>query len=751
MLINMFEGPAGARLGVWFGMLRAQRWSQVLVLLACGCRGAEPPPALDAALWSLAEPHPCPAEVPADDAIFQVLDTLGVAREDFGVPRARFDEQGGRVASDPARRSWFHPAIEDMPQLSCTAGNLARRSDLALDGAWPLTELIADAAGALDLRIQVGGAWPEPPKRDALAQALDALDASYDPAALEDVPEEVAEAAALLLSLVPEAVSLREEGLSELLPGGDREAAFLGLPNLWLPSVDPILEPEDPAYAPLFAPEDAGLGKLAEAAARLASALDAVDWEAVAAADAPFFLRAETRYGLVLLSGGQDDVWDPAADPALAEGVLLLLDTGGDDTSLHGAGATAWAGQPLALHVDLAGDDVYTYAEVPDAGDREGLLPADADGRYTNTDYGPYSLSRTPRQGAGLLGVGMLLDLGGGQDVYRSHRMSQGFGAGGVGVLWDDGGDDSYTLEDGGQGAASGGIGLLVDLEGVEHYRAFRAAQGMGWVAGFGAALDGGGGDLWELVVDEVVLFPSSQVQGEANLSFGQGAGYGLRRDDTGAHLSGGVGLLRDRAGDDRYLASVYAQGAAYWMGLGVAADASGDDQWDGLFYTTGAGVHWAMGVALDAEGDDRWGQSLEAWQSVLGLGHDLGVGLVVDGEGADTWTGPDRSLGAGKCHGLGLMVEWSGDDSYVARRRSQGWATDYDGRVGSCGDTTDVPTYGVFVDLDGVDSYDHAGSDLFGDGAQWVTEDPDDEDALELSGGADVSGGAAFALGYGG
>ena len=56
------------------------------------------------------------------------------------------------------------------------------------------------------------------------------------------------------------------------------------------------------------------------------------------------------------------------------------------------------------------------------------LLPADAEGRYAGDEnYGPFSRSTEPRQGAGVTGYGYLLDLGGGNDTYRTLRRGQGF------------------------------------------------------------------------------------------------------------------------------------------------------------------------------------------------------------------------------------------------------------------------------------------------------------------------------------
>ena len=40
----------------------------------------------------------------------------------------------------------------------------------------------------------------------------------------------------------------------------------------------------------------------------------------------------------------------------------------------------------------------------------------------------------------------------------------------------------------------------------------------------------------------------------------------------------GGVGILCDLKGYDRYIADVYGQGASYWYSTGLLLDAEGDD-----------------------------------------------------------------------------------------------------------------------------------------------------------------------------
>ena len=110
-----------------------------------------------------------------------------------------------------------------------------------------------------------------------------------------------------------------------------------------------------------------------------------------------------TRHGLMIVGGTGDNDYDEEA--------LLIVDLGGDDRYQGGAGASR-EGYPFSMVIDFSGNDVY----------------------MTGEDYA---------QGAGILGGGFLIDLGG-DDQYLSQSFGQGAGVLGVGMLIDIGGDDLY-------------------------------------------------------------------------------------------------------------------------------------------------------------------------------------------------------------------------------------------------------------------------------------------------------------------
>ncbi len=736
----------------------------VLLLAACadepsqGDTGPVPDPWDEPFAWTPADPFDCPAEVPSDDPLTTLLGTLGLALPPH-IDRGVYTSYGGYIEADPARLSAFHDLQDDATRIPCAAGTVAAGLDAALASDHPLASAIAEAAARMDVTLTVGGALPASDPDAPLLAALDLLQggASWDRAAAEatlaEVPAAVQEAAAVLLAVVPEVVAARNAALLAMHPEADPGFLFERLPDTAVVSLESGLDPDQEEDLPFLAPEPGPAAVFYGAGARLAQALDEAPLDAAAGSGWTGTFRAETPLGLVILAGDGADAWDPATDPALDAPILLLLDTGGDDVYRIPAGATTDADAPVALHVDLGGDDTYAYVEDPSPYDAEGLLPSDDDGRYAGgSGYGPFTRSEHPRQGAGIVGYGLLVDRGGGADTYRSLRLSQGYAALGVGVLADDGGDDAYEAEAASQAAAMVGIALLLDGGGHDTYRAFTYSQAHAHMSSFAGLWDRDGNDAYTLVPDTPFVYLWYEGYPH-NISQGQGSAQGWRSDDYRERvaLGGGVAVLCDLAGDDRYTAAVMAQGNGYWFGFGILADAAGNDVYEGYNYIQGATEHFALAAFLEGDGDDVYNPTFVPTHSSVGLGHDFSVTVFVDDAGHDTYHGPDRSLGAGKCHGMGILVDNGGDDAYTADANAAiGWATDYDWALDTCGTSTTLPTYGLFVDADGTDAYAKPDINGYGDGATWIADDPVDDDALELGGGVDSSGPPTALRAYG-
>jgi hypothetical protein len=620
---------------------------------------------------------------------------------------ATLDAFGAFVTRDRFRLPVFDRVHRDW----LAGARWARGLGVGIDGEGStLSGAIRAAAGmrltgdvyALPAPIPAPAASGDAPLVDAVEAWATRGGGAFDRAAAvadaADVPTALQAAVARVLRAALTAADARDRGLSRFPTDDERAHLFRIAPHLVLPTnrADErasFANPEDLAVV---------LGEVtlpAREAADLAATVEAVDWRPFAGAMGASF-RVETPAGQVVIRDGAAHRHGPEL-----RRTLLMLDLGGDDTYTAPVGATLDAAQPVSVAIDLGGDDTYGYVEAPGALDTPETLPSDADGRSRAGGAVAASMSRTGTAGSGRLGVGLLYDLGGGSDRYRALRMSQGFGALGVGGLFDDGGDDTYAIESGGQGAAVVGIGVLVDGAGRDAYSAWAFAQGFGYVQGVGMLHDRAGDDTYLSRVTPVI-HPSPQSP-MSNSSFTQGAGFGRRGDATPdrTNMSGGIGVLRDRGGADRYTAGVFAQGTGYWGGMGLLLDAAGDDRYDARWYVQGAAAHFAFGALVDGGGVDVHNQDSARENMTAGAGHDFSLGILLAlGDGADTYHVPNLALGAGNANGAGLFADEGGDDTYdAAAVLSLGNAaleslTDM-GRLAR-------PTAGIFLDGGGRDAY---------------------------------------------
>jgi hypothetical protein len=407
-------------------------------------------------------------------------------------------------------------------------------------------------------------------------------------------------------------------------------------------------------------------------------------------ADLPW--RAETPMGSVVIAGrGTDHHLRPAP--------FLLLDLGGDDR--YEAAAAGTFDRPVSIAIDLDGDDVYETAD-----------------------------TASPAFGAGLLGVGILIDEAG-DDRYHGAHLALGAGFCGIGLLVDRAGNDRYDALTHAQGAGQFGAGMLVDLRGTDTYHAFQKIQGFGGVRGAGLLLDREGDDRY-VADDTIHRYPSAQ-SSEHNANLAQGFGFGKRADFVDGHsLAGGLGILLDGGGNDAYSCGIFGQGCAYWYGIGLLLDAGGDDAYDGVWYVQGSAAHFAIGALLDDRGDDRYHATMNM---AIGAGHDFSVGVLHDRAGDDLYQAPNLSLGGGNANGIGLFWDQAGDDAYeVEAATTLGRAN-----VASQGSIRDLrETIGLFLDTGGLDRYP-AGKGFAGNGRLWTQTGTDTTRILETERGAGI------------
>ncbi len=655
----------------------------------------------------------CNAPKPqAPDAFDEALKSLGLDRctvmeDPSNMPLSVMNVNDKRQLPD------FKPLLQYPLRLPDYGNETAKWFDDAMSGSTPVASAIAAAS------VRIGRApsqCPDPswfivdgndptPLTTALGNLATAYGADFDAAGTQaqiaSVPMDLQRALAVIVNTMSAAYQTiltaragSQGYLAQFLqaPAWVRGlAAFKwtsGLTNAW-DSID--------------------VGAMAQAALWVAEAVESVQLKRFAGATFDP-VSIQTAIGTIVLHGAGNDDYEPGKG---FDNALLLLDTGGDDTYNVPVAATSNT-QALSIAVDLGGKDSYGYVATPIAQDNVGhRLPSDSAGRL---GYGP-SASRTLREGAALLGVGMMWDYGTDGDKYRSLATSQGAAVFGVGVLYDEAGDDDYAAESLCQGAGAWGIGLLLDGAGNDKYLAYNSAEGFGFTQGMGALVDEAGDDTYytdpgDPAVGGDPLYANAQLPTTGNTSMSQGCGEGHRPDspDPGYQFAGGLGVLRDAHGKDSYVTSVFGQACSFGMGIGMLLEGDGDDTYEGLWYVQGANAHTSVAYFDDRAGNDQYNPTFPIRATSIGVGHDYSVALHYDEGGNDAYHGPGLSLGSGNDNGIGFMLNVGGTDTFRA---------DAQNSLGSanCGDLqgtarAKLQTLGVFVKASGTGSYTVGGID---------------------------------------
>lgn len=293
---------------------------------------------------------------------------------------------------------------------------------------------------------------------------------------------------------------------------------------------------------------------------------------------------------------------------------------------------------------DPGGDDTYTWRAMKTG--NQGIIDLAGNDRYTGSaEHGP---------AAGIFGLS-LIDDHAGDDRYEGQSFACGVGVFGAGVLIDRGGNDRYSCLRWGLGAGAFGAGFIIDEAGSDSYESGSYSQGLGGPLGVGAIIDGAGNDLYR--ADGVV--PSVYDTPGVSYSMSQGVGFGARR-----LCAGGVGLLVDAEGDDRYEGGEFSQGGGYYFGFGALIDASGSDLYRGDHFSQGFSAHEGAGALIDLEGNDTYWATMSACQ---GAAWDYGVSLLLDADGDDTYRGGIFSQGSAANQSIAALCDLSGSDRYEA------------------------------------------------------------------------------------
>ena len=333
----------------------------------------------------------------------------------------------------------------------------------------------------------------------------------------------------------------------------------------------------------------------------------------------------------------------------------VIIDPGGNDIyRCRAGGAIGEIGYPYSVVIDLEGDDFYMNRE------------------------------KAVNQGAGFLGIGILIDLAG-NDTYRSSNYSHGAGLFGIGLLYDQAGEDDYRGGYFCQGAGNVGVGMLLDNgNGDDRYLSQIWAQGFGSVFGYGLLRDAGGDDIYRTGGKylHAPLLPNDYQ------SFSHGFGMGWR-----PRAGGGIGVLYDIDGNDFYEGEVFCEGASYWYSLGMLVDGGGNDSYSAAQYAQGAGIHLSVGALWDKDGDDQYHSRNGV---VGGTAHDLSVGMLIEEKGNDNYI-VSGGYGVALTNSFALFIDKLGNDMY---------STWEDISFGSVRWGRGFAGCGIFMDLEGRDIY---------------------------------------------
>jgi hypothetical protein len=310
-----------------------------------------------------------------------------------------------------------------------------------------------------------------------------------------------------------------------------------------------------------------------------------------------------------------------------------------------GPGANEYDMSRLDVVIDPGGDDHYRYPrnERPKV---QLIVDWAGNDRYTGDNGAPGPAS-------GLLGVSVVVDHQG-NDRYEGGVRSCGAGLMGVGLILDHSGNDTYEGTRWSIGAAKYGFGGIVDLgPSSDTYLAHELSQGAGGPRGFGLILDAAGHDLYRANGP----VPSNGGWPARYSGYSQGVGIADYSPGLGAFDTGGIGLLCDLDGNDRYEVGEFGQGFGFFYGLGILYDRAGRDLYYGTnVYSQAASAHGGVGILADDAGDDTyWGTIAKA--------SDSGLALLIDRGGDDSYQG--IYVGGADRQGIAWLIDLGGQDRY--------------------------------------------------------------------------------------
>jgi hypothetical protein len=338
-------------------------------------------------------------------------------------------------------------------------------------------------------------------------------------------------------------------------------------------------------------------------------------WEAAGKPEG-IFIERESPVGKILV-GGNGSTW-------YRNDAAILLDLAGNDFYTNNAGSPRGDKMPVALQIDFAGDDAY-----------------EATFNWT--------------QGAARMGHGLQIDRKG-NDEYVGREWAQGAAVLGTALFLDESGDDIYRSDQYAQGVAAWGIAIHMDYEGNDVYETHLLSQGVGMPGGAGWLLNGKGNDSYYSKGKQ----PTSYSEPGLFDSCSQACGVGFR-----GLQSGGVALLYDGAGKDRYEAGSFSQGGGYYFGIGMLRDGGKEnDAYIGSHYNQSFAAHQAVGYFEDMGGNDLYTTRYAVAQ---GSSWDETITAFIDHGGDDVYEGgASYSQGASAHNGFCLFLDLGGRNRFI-------------------------------------------------------------------------------------
>ncbi len=363
---------------------------------------------------------------------------------------------------------------------------------------------------------------------------------------------------------------------------------------------------------------------------------------------------------------------------------LCVIDFGRHSIWHGAAGATASIANPVSVLIDLGGDDYYGYEEA----------------------------NYPPTTGAGLMGIGVVLDSRG-DDHYNGSIYAQGVGVFGVGVLLDRAGRDHYRAAESAQGCGYFGIGLCFDGTGDDEYYLYGDGQGMGGVGGGVGVLASFDGDDHYTAEPRAEVYDRGDYHSEhtINGNNAQGAGFGRRGDGSDGHAwAGGLGAIIDVHGNDEYYSGNFTLGIGYWFGTGIAWDGTGDDHYKSCYFTQGSGAHFCNGILIDEQGND-YHELYETAGAGLGFGWDFTNAFLINKGGNDRYRAKMISLGVAQIRSNAFLIDIGGNDEYSLAEGARGfgeatWREDFAKPSRLTPYYTYAKSFGGFIDIGGNDLY---------------------------------------------